>query len=113
IDRRRDDQVGHERLGLARTGTRRPRAPGARVTQPATRQTADRAAWQTGAAGLWLVGRVLRLDLLAADLGDRVVGGDRRLAHADRDQRDLAGIARGVARGVDARQVRLARGRVD
>ena len=52
-----------------------------------------------------LVGRVLRLDLLAADLGHRIVRGDRGLAHADRDQRDLAGVAGDVARRVDARQL--------
>src|SRR5512133_4060627 len=56
---------------------------------------------------------VLGLNLLAADGGYRVVRGDRGLAHADRDQRDLAGIAGDVARGVDPRQVRLAAGRVD
>src|ERR671934_2024243 len=60
-----------------------------------------------------LVGRVLRLDLLAADRGDGVVGGDRRLAHADRDQGDLPGIAGDVARRVDAGKVRLAARRVD
>src|ERR671925_219009 len=59
------------------------------------------------------VRRVLRLDLLAADLRDRVVRRDRSLAHADRDQRDLAGIARDVPGGEDPRQVRLARRRVD
>ena len=36
----------------------------------------------------------------------RVVGGDRGLAHADRDQRDLARVAGDVARGVDAGAVR-------
>src|SRR5919204_386545 len=56
---------------------------------------------------------VLRLHLLATHLGDRVVRRDRSLAHADRDQRDLAGVARDVAGGEDARKVRLARRRVD
>src|SRR5512132_115624 len=56
---------------------------------------------------------ILGLNLLAADRGDGVVGGDRGLAHADRDQRDLAGIAGDVAGGIDPRQVRLAAGRVD
>src|SRR6266480_1545885 len=56
---------------------------------------------------------VLGLDLFPADRGDGVVGGDRGLAHADRDQRDLAGIPGDVAGGVDPRQVRLAARRVD
>src|SRR6478736_6614374 len=60
-----------------------------------------------------LVGRVLRLDLLAANPCNRVVRGDRGLAHADRDQRDLALVAGDVARGVDARERRLAGRRVD
>src|SRR5689334_17733793 len=49
-----------------------------------------------------LVGRVLRLDLLAADLRHGVVGRYRGLAHADRDERDLARVAGDVAGGVDA-----------
>ena len=55
-----------------------------------------------------LLGRVLRLHLLAADAGDAVVRGDRRLREADRDQRDLALVAGDVAGRVDAGQVRLA-----
>src|SRR3954467_15487672 len=63
--------------------------------------------------GTALVGRVLRLDLLATNARDGVVRGDRRLAHADRDQRDLAFVARDVAGGVNARERRLAGGRID
>src|SRR5436190_16180153 len=59
-----------------------------------------------------LLGRVLRLRLLAADAGDAVVGGDRRLREADRDQRDLAVVACDVAGGVDAGAVGL-HGRAD
>src|SRR4029079_8196282 len=61
----------------------------------------------------WLVRRVLRLELLAADLPHGVVGRDRGLAHADRDQGDLAGIAGDVARRVDAVHARPAARRVD
>src|ERR671922_46569 len=55
-----------------------------------------------------LVGGVFRLDLLAADAGDGVVRRNRGLAHADRDQRDLALVPGGVAGRVDPRQARLA-----
>src|SRR5919197_3540497 len=65
------------------------------------------------AAASVLVRRVLRLDLFAADLRDGVVGGDRGLAHADRDQRDLARIAGDVARRIHAGEARLARHGVD
>src|SRR6266571_5247068 len=60
-----------------------------------------------------LIRGVLRLNLLASDRGDSIVGGDRRLAHPDRDQRDLAGIARDVTGRIDTWQIRLARHRVD
>src|SRR5689334_12026860 len=60
-----------------------------------------------------LVGGVLRLDLLAADLRYGVVGRDRGLAHADRDQRDLARIAGHVAGRVDALHARAASHGVD
>src|SRR4029450_13692417 len=56
---------------------------------------------------------ILGLNLLAADGRDGIVGSDRGFTHADRDQCDLAGIPGDVARGVDARQIRLAAGRVD
>src|SRR4051794_39950524 len=56
---------------------------------------------------------VLRLDLLAADRRDGIVGRDRGLSHPDRDQGDLAGITGHIARRIDPRQVRLARGRLD
>src|SRR3954453_12167252 len=59
------------------------------------------------------VGRVVRVDFLPAELGDLVVRGDRGLAHADRDQCDLALVAGDVARRVDARQRGPARHRVD
>ncbi len=51
-----------------------------------------------------LVRGVLRLDLLAADLGDRLVGRDRRLAEADRDEGDLPLVAGDVAGRVDGRK---------
>src|SRR5205814_10596289 len=60
-----------------------------------------------------LVGRVLGLDLLAADRRDGVVGLDRGLAHADRDQSYLARVAGDVSRRIDAGQVHLAGVRVD
>src|SRR5256885_17062993 len=59
------------------------------------------------------VGGVLGLDLLASDRGEGVVCGDRGLAHADRDQGDLARVAGDVARRVDAGDVRLAGHRFD
>src|SRR5690348_14963754 len=55
-----------------------------------------------------LLGRVLRLSLLAADARHGVVRRQRRLREADRDERDLAVEARHVAGGVHAGQVRLA-----
>src|SRR5437763_13974009 len=54
-----------------------------------------------------LLRRVLRLHLLAADPRDAVVGRDRRLREADRDQGDLALVPGHVAGRVDARQARL------
>src|SRR3989442_1483981 len=59
------------------------------------------------------IGRVLRLDLLAAELGDRIVRSDCGLAHPDRDERDLALVAGDVPGGVDAGHRCPARHRVD
>src|SRR5262249_7310618 len=81
--------------------------------QHGLRARPERAGRNHGAASHRLISRILRLDLFAPDRGDRVVGRDRGLAHADRDQRDLAWIAGDVSRRVDARQVRLTAGRVD
>src|SRR5215213_2176408 len=59
------------------------------------------------------VGRVLGLNLFAADAGDGVVGRDRSLAEADRDQRDLALVAGHVTRRVHARDGRVHGHRID
>src|SRR5437588_10046960 len=60
-----------------------------------------------------LIRGVFRLNLFPADRGNSVVRGDRGLAHADRDQGDLARVAGNIPRRVDKRQVRLASRRLD
>src|SRR4029453_14085639 len=66
----------------------------ARVARVLAREVCDRAL---------LVRRVLRLHLLAADPGYRLVRGDGRLAKADGDQRDLALVPGDVARPIHTR----------
>src|SRR5664280_905498 len=60
-----------------------------------------------------LLARVLRLRLLVPDLCDSVVRGHRGLAQRDRDQRDLALVARDVTGGVDTGLGAAHRGGID
>src|SRR3954451_10576781 len=53
------------------------------------------------------IGRVLGLNLFAPDAGDGVVGRNRSLAEADRDERDLSLVARHVAGRVHTRDGRV------